>query len=411
MATSEARDLAPIIDQLFRRLIIRDIPERVSYRGWLSEDRPFALDEEGYGQAYAALLRWVFSVPRFAYAWSEEGIAEKAHGLLLRLAQMRYRDEQAPDVNGLAQEWLAELDVDHPSRECYVPVVGLALSTPLRLGEITFIPLPEARAILAKKVHLSFLEGLQDTRDCIASGSFSAEPRRATDIMRARTEIALNLLRYLGLLVWHNQPTRHMYLSGQQRERVSYAVSIDPSGAVSEIGSSEFTPVPFLLNGEFIQYARFHGLDFFTDLIASSSRSEIEDALLLAANWCGDSAQELSPLTAFMKSYVSIETATKMTGEDAGSVLPLRISVLLEPYSRAQQTALMDEIAGLIRERNAVFHSGRPALASPEQLAWLSKRVAVGTVNQLRQRIISERLKTKEELKIWVRSHRKKWLR
>lgn len=394
--------VASIIEDLYNHILLSDIPEDAPYLGYLSREQPFALDHKGYYVSYAELLRFVFALEGIGEAWSEEGIQGKLHELLLSLAALRADEDSSPDFHRITQEWLDGIDIQFKENTCYVPVIGLLVDEPLVIGDVTFHPLESVRDQLQEGIYSSFFSDLHPIRDCIATAQIKAEQRRATEILRVRADQALNILRFIGSLVWHRQPPRHIYIAGQQPKRTSYAIAMGAGGNVAGIGETEYTPLPYKVDQGFLRRANFYGLSFLQSLVRSQSLSSLEQAFLTAVQWYGDAMQDLVPLFAFVKFYVSIETATKKSNERAKQVLPRRVSVLIESWDKQKQRRLEADISDLIDERNAVFHGGKPENYSSEYLAWFARVLAMQTLHHLRLKIESNGFQAKDDLITWV---------
>lgn len=407
----EINKFKAIIEELFDQILIENIPTEISYKGFLDKGQGFALDEEGYFGTYSNLMHYVFSFQRLNDQWSRQGIDEKIHHLLLELTQHKVQGKTLQNSLEITKLWLRGIDIKFDSRKCYVPIIGLVVEEPLIISDVVFYPIKTIENKLENKLITSFFDDLLPHRDCIASSEITADWFKATEILRSRAEEALNILRYIGSLVWNREPTRLIYVAGKHHERVSYALSIDSEGYISEVGDTQYTSLPFKVNKEFMPYAEFYGLSYIQSLMESRARHEIENSFLIALQWFGDATQDFVPLTAFMKFYISIEACTKILGERAKKCLPRRLSVLLSPWKKNTQIQLESEIKTLIEERNEVFHSGKPKNNDVNYLLWDAKRIATGTLNQLRQRIKTEGLQTKEDLKVWVNLHYKKYLR
>ena len=210
--------------------------------------------------------------------------------------------------------------------------------------------------------------------------------------------------------MWHDQPTRHIYIASQDPARISESLVVTPKGLVSRVGASEFTPVPFGVDAEILQYANFYGLSELQALLRANAPVELHEALLTGIQWYGEATQDLLPLVAFVKYYISIETAIKKENENAKTALPRRLSVLIEPWDKTRQRSLESDLRGFIDERNAVFHSGTPLTSTPEELAWDGRILARQALHQLRVRIKSAHLATKDDLIGWVDAQLTKYL-
>ena len=402
--------IAEAIADLYRRLLLSDIPEEPSYRGYLDLETPFALDHDGYHISYVGLLRSVFQLPNIGEKWSEDGIQEQGHQLLLSLAETKKQGGESPDFHSVAHEWLGKFDVEVREHLCYTAVSGLSVHLPLEVGDVTFLPLDTQRPELKNEMASSLLEKLNSYRDCLSCSSVTAEWRRASQIHRQKTEQALNVVRFIASLVWHDQPIRHIYIAGQDPGRVSDSLVVASEGTVSWVGASEFTPLPVQINHETIQYVEFYGLKEIQALLQVSHPSEIEQSFLTAIQWYGQATQEFLPLVAFVKYYISIEVVLKKEREYARSVLPRRLGVLIDPWDGSRLPKLEDDLRGFVDERNAVFHSGMPISSTPEELAWDARVLARQALHQLRRRLRSEHWQTKDDLIAWSAAQHQKYL-
>ena len=145
-------------------------------------------------------------------------------------------------------------------------------------------------------------------------------------------------------------------------------------------------------------------------MLSKSTPSELEQSFLIAVKWFGQATQELLPLVAFLKYYISIEAALKKHEEPAKSVLPRRLGVLIESWNRSRLDNLEDDLRDFIDERNAVFHSGSPIAASPEELQWQSRILSRQALHQVCQKLKKEHWQTKDDLISWVDYQYKNYL-
>ena len=368
------------IQQIYEHIILSEIPDDVPYLAYLTSEKPYALGNAGYYECYQGLLHDIYALP-IAEAWSEEGIQEQIHYLLDELAETKARPYSSPKFHKITMDWLKKLEAPFPESECYMPIIGLGIDEPLSIGKITFWPLETKKKELSGRAYLSLFEGLSASLDCLAYSRIQAEPRRAIALLMERSEYALNILRFLGSLVWHSQPTRHIYIGGQQRSRLMRALSIDPTGLVTHINNSTYTPLPFKLDSHMSHVFEFYGLSYLQTLVQRGAMSPIEGSLLTAIQWYGDATQELSSLLAFIKFYISIETLTKKDREHAKVVLPKRLSVLIDDWDKNKQAEVKKVIELIIDERNAVLHSGQPSRSSADYLARTSQNVARSAIH------------------------------
>ncbi len=352
-------------------------------------------------------MKSIFSIEKLGEQWSDQALKEKIFKLLIQLAEIK-RDVNIPNYEQITLDWIKEIDIEFEEQECYVSVIGLTLLEPLQLGDVKFIPLKD-RSFSFNKIFTSHIDQLIPERDCLAITHVTAEWQKSAEVAREKVEKALNILRFIGALIWWDRPIGHIYVAGKELERVSYTLIVEAkTGQITgRMGHTESTPAPFKVDKEFLEFAEFYGLSHIQSLI-SQKVSPIEDDLMAAIQWFGYASQELTPLVSFVKFYIAIETAVKKDGEKARTVLPKRIAVLLEPWSKVRQDELEKELSDIIGERNAVFHEGKVEKYSPSYLADTGRILARGVINQLRLKIASESWKTKDELITWAHTQTKR---
>ncbi len=127
-----------------------------------------------------------------------------------------------------------------------------------------------------------------------------------------------------------------------------------------------------------------------------------------AIAWFGDATKDTSSIHAFVKFYISMEVAAKGRNEKAGGFLPDRISTLIDPHDRARQNRLKKSVEKIIRERNAIFHAGKPENDSIDYLEYVCRRIARNTIHHLRELIRTNDIKTKDALAAWVSEQQKR---
>lgn len=395
--------LSRSIASLYENLLIENVPEDAYYLGYLDQETKFGLNEEGYRTSYLGFIQHVFSLPEITEKWSYEGLNELVHYLLLKLADHKYKVLPAPDFVSLARGWLAQVDVDFQKYVCYLPVVGLSVESPIEIGEASFLPLNIDLPELKEELVQLNLKNLNSFRHCLSCSSVTAEWQKAAEVHQQRTHAALNVIRYISSLVYHDQPARHIYVAGRDLSRVSDTFVVDDRGKIGRVGRAEYTPLPLQIDANFLQYASVYGFDYILSLLNKSTPTEIEEAFLTAMQWYGEATQELLPLISFAMYYTSIETALKKEDEiSAKRFLPKRISVLLEPWNKERQQKLKENLGEMIDERNAVLHSGKPRQVTPEYLAWSGKVIARQILNQLQLRLRDSGIKTKDDIIRWV---------
>jgi len=400
-------ELRRLIENLHNHISF-DVPDdRPLYAGYLRIDRPFCLDEDGYFVIYQSLKRSIVNIENLGEKWSNQGLEQEIHKLLLELATLKDKNT-IPNFENITSAFEQKIDIEFQEYECIVPIIGLTTNITIQIGDVTFLPF-EAKDRFSNKFSDIHIDKLNPHRDCFSTTKIKAEWIRSAELAREKIEKTLNILRFLGSLIWASEPTRHVYLSGQELKRVSSTFVIDSEQKFGTVGHSEFSVQPFKVDDNFIQYAEFFGLSYFQSLIDRQA-SPIEEDLFAAIQWYGFAIQELVPLVSFVKFYIAIETATKKDGESARTVLPKRISVLLDPWSKLRQEELEVDLGQLIDERNSVFHEGKVKRYSPSYLANASRILARGVIHQLRLKIGSDGWKTKDELIDWVKVQSKKLL-
>lgn len=404
----QVRFFARRISELYNHIFLGVTPSDVFYFGFLENVQGYGLDEAGYTDLYLGILREVFKIPDIEEKWSEDGIQQLGHSLLRNMAETKTGSEEEPDFTVISREWLEKIDVEPEEYTCYTSVVGLSVESPLELGGVDLLPVGIERPELEHENARGFLEHLNAFRYCLSCSRVVAEPRRATEIHRERTERALNILRFVGSLAWYEQQTRHINVAGQDITRLTRSIFVSSGGGVGWVDASEISPVPMNVNAHTLPLLQFYGLDEIQALFKNAFRTEIENSLLTGIEWYGRATQELSPLVAFVKHYIAIEAATKLEREYVGVVLPERIGALIEPRDRSRFASIKAEAKDLIDERNEVFHSGKPLNANPEELQWRARVLSRMVLHQLRIRLESESWTTKEDLKTWATAQRRR---
>lgn len=399
-------ELRSLIENLYNHINLGAPDEnRPLYASYLRIDKPFYLDEDGYFVIYQSLKRLIFNIENIGEKWSNQGLEEEIHKLLLELATLK-DNNATPDFENITLAFGQKIDIEFQEYECVVPVIGLSITSTLQIGDVTFLPL-DTKDRFSNTIFNSRINELRSHADCFSTTKINAEWRRSAELAREKVEKTLNILRFLGSLIWPSEPTRHINISGQELKRVSYTFVIDSEQKFGSVGHSESSVLPFKIDDTFMQYANFFGLSYLQSLI-NRQGSVLEEDLFAAIQWYGFATQELNPLISFVKFYIAIETAIKKEGESAKTSLPKRISILLEPWNKSLQKELETELGQLIDERNAVFHEGKVKNYSPSYLVASSRTVARGVINQLRIKVESEGWKTKEDLISWVKAQSKK---
>lgn len=391
---------------LYREIIIDDDPEK---RYPMRFGLDICVSDDGV-RIRNDLAIELLQDEKIAQNWSDESLLEEIDSTIRDLGLQKKIDDY-PDFTSKANELINKLILDFKEREAITVVEGLLVSEPLEIGQVTFYPFEQKQDLLTQPPFNSLFSDVYATRDCIATGRYRAEARRSIELLHRDTEYGLNILRFISSLVWYNEKTRQMSISGRPRENVAYSLSIDADGHPTAMAEVAFSPIPVNLNEKIIQYANFYGLSDLTTLVNKANPTEIEKSLLTAIQWFGDATNELQPLSAFMKFYIPIDILLKREEENAKDCIPDRLSRLTDPWNtdkeRTAQT--ISDLHQLIRERNYVFHSGTPEKRNSEYLRLAARGFAIGAINQVRQRIKSEKLRTQDDLINWLEVQAKKF--
>jgi hypothetical protein len=401
ISSNEVTEIKKLIQELFEHIVFENVSARTPLGGYLTIEEPFSINYEGYYGSYQKLMRVIFSIEKLGEQWSDKALEEKIFNLLSQLAKMK-KEGATPNYEQITLNWTKGIDIEFKEQRCYVPVTGLVIEKPLEIGKVEFISL-ENQPLSSNSIFKSSFDGYSHDRDCLAVTNVTAEWQKAAELARDNVENALNVLRYIGSLIWWDRQVGHIHVAGKELKRVSYTLVIDSnSGDVTgETGHTVSTPAPFRVDQEFFDFSEVYGFKYLQTL-SNKKASGIEDDLLAAIQWFGYATQELEPLVSFVKYYISIETVLKKEGESARNVLPGRISTLLEPFSKLKQNELKIEIGKLIDERNSVFHEGKVEQYSSIYLATTIRVLAREVINQLRSKIETEGWKTKDDLVDWV---------
>lgn len=400
-------EVEKIIEDLFKHIVFMNVSEHAPLGGYLSYTEPFAIDYEGFYGPYQDLMKSIFSIEKLGKQWSVQGLKEKIFNLLFQLAEIK-NARTIPNYKQITLDWMKGIDIEFEEQECYVPVIGLTVLQQLQLGDVKFIPLSE-RPFPEDMFFTLHLDKLIPERDCLAVTHVTAEWQKSAEVAREKVEKNLNILRFIGSLIWWDRPVGHIYVAGKELKQVSYTLIVEAKtrNITGSIGHTESTPAPFKVDEEFLKFAEFYGLSYIQSLF-NQKISPIEDDLIAAIQWFGYASQESEPLVSFVKFYIAIETMLKKDKESAKNFLPKRISVLLEPWNKSRQERLRQDFADLVDERNSVFHEGRSSKFSPEYLSESVLILARQVLHQLILRIKSDNIKSKDELIAWIENQSRK---
>ncbi|MBC8555281.1 MAG: hypothetical protein H8D23_37175 [Candidatus Brocadiales bacterium] len=276
--SSENHDIIePLLAYIFTDIYFSDIQERAPYLSYLSAKNPFALTYKGF-EEYQELIRTVSSLQKISQYWSMQSIKEKVGDLIRQLAIQKDKNTDDLDFKQIGADWLESFDIDFEDQRCYLPVIGLAVDKQLQIGDVTFLPL-ETDIYPSDDPIANISEKLDSYNSCFVHKTAKAEWIKAAEILRERAEMALNILRFFGSLVWWNHPTRHIYLAGKEPARVSYSLVIGPDERYGRMGHSEYTPISFHIDDEFLNLANHYGLNYVQSILKNTPTPLEQDFL------------------------------------------------------------------------------------------------------------------------------------
>lgn len=354
--------------------------------GFVHAMNGFYLDKEGYSRSFLEILRILFSIPIVRELWSERSMSNRVDDLLGDLgkikAESNSRNKGPVDFQRITSDWLSSIPSEFDTNEYFASVNGLIIQSLITIGSVTFWPLKEKLSELGSLGGFNPFSELSEFQSCLASSSIQAEYIRGSEILRERVEEVLNILRYMGALVWHGQPIKHIYLEGEAPKRFSNILSLHADMKFEVIGNALFWPINYEIDKDFLSIAENYRLWELSSWFKEETLSPIRKLLLSAIQWFGDATQEIKPIQAFIKYYIAIETILKMDKERAKNVLPRRVSYVLEARDKTRKET---EVLSIINERNSVFHTGSTYKDPPEVLARVTHQWSRNIINSLVQ--------------------------
>ena len=390
-------------EELYEHIVVRELPNDLPFQGFLSGGVSFGIDQYGYRKIYISILRMIYQFPILSEKWSEEGIETIVLELVRDLAQQKYEGSSKVDFLAMSRLLFTKINIDFEDYTCYLFVSGFMVDLPLEIGDVIFQPIDVNDKIFQSSSGRRFIKQGNQGRFCIASSVICSEPKRAAEILRARVQYALNILRFLAACIWHDRPQRQIFLASRYPSLGSEAFVINSNSIpVFEFSDPEFSIIPIRFTDETHQYADSYGLSYIQSLLRDGQLSELQQSYLTAIQWFGEATQELVPLNAFVQYFIAIEAALKKEKENGKEVIPGRIAVIISPWDKEGQETLAVSIKDLYDERNSVFHSGKPRNSSPERLIWEARILSRQVLHQLRLLIEVEELKTKDDLIDWI---------
>lgn len=402
------RELIDLLRAIKDHIIIDLVRDKASYFSFSENGISFGLDYEGYYNSYSNLFSYLRNLSNVGELVSDDFIHEKIQSSLRSIADKKFSCNEI-DFDDQAKILLNQFNLDFDEYQCIIPIIGLSVSTALAFGDVVLNNIEDAKEIIPRNDY-SFFENLASHKDCVSITHVRAEWRKATEIARIKTDVVLNILRLLGSLVWYNQPARHINLKGKDQSRFSYSLVLDKKARVSRGVNEEFFILPYKIDPEFLIHATFYGFEYYKSLVENRKLNPLDNSMLIAIQWFGDSIQDLNDLNSFLKSYICIETLLKKINENGKVVIPRRLSTLMYPFDKTNQRKLEKELIEIIDERNSVFHSGVPIKEKPEYLRYVGRVFGRSVIHQVRLKIISDNITKKEELLDSIKSHYKKFL-
>lgn len=410
---SKVREIKSVVKDIYAKILVtteyNDDSYNENFVSQVSKDAFLILDYREFKRLHSTLL----SIESIYNNWSIESLEREIANLVQTLGVYKSNNKE-PFFDETIKDWLSKIDIKFDENECFVPIIGLTLDRPIKLGRITFLPLEDAKVLLNRPNEYlveSFFKSLSPNHDCIATSRIKAESLKVNELTRLEVEKMLNVLRYLGSSVWWHENPRYIYLAGRVVKQQSYSLSIDSASNLSSLPDIRLRSRVFNINQEFIDFANhFDDLNHIQNLLNANDHNELEEAFLTAVQWYGDAIQDISPLFSFVKFYTAIETAILARDDRARDTLPLRASVLVAYLDKEKQRTTKGLMEDLIRERNNIVHSGKPNLKGAEELSWLTQKIARDIIRKVRDLINKENLESKDDLKIWVNKQYHKYL-
>lgn len=396
--------LTPLLTELYQHLKVEKKPSDFFLSAPINRSHYVILDFAGESEVIPKILEEIYSIHEISDNWSRKKIFEEIDKLILGLGKIKHDNHGELDVHKIARSFLSNFSVGFEFITCILPIYGLTVSKKTTIGSIDFLPLADTEQRFSSSKWYSSPKNLHPSINSFVSLRMKKEPARVLEILKEKTERALNILRFLGSFLYWDQTPRHIYIGGKQRKRVSSPITIDDEENINMLGNSEFQVMPMRLDERFIQNAKTHEYGYLLSTHDPSSFSPLRKAIYTSIQWFGGATQELDPVTSFVKFYISLETATKRTEDHAGSTLPGRISKIMYPNNLDKQEYYKENIAEIIKERNAVFHSGTPKAYSAEYLSSQCYQITRQILNRLGYLIPSEGLKTKDDLALWAKT-------
>lgn len=345
---------------------------------------------------------------------SERYVEDALDRLIIRV----YGDRTTGAADDLARRLLKEIRESITEHTLYIPLSNLFLNfaEQLTLGEVTLIRSPCATSEIldrceTARIAIGMDDAARSERDehdrevldkacapypTCARTTVLAEAEMAPTAAENRVTEVLNVLRCFIPMFFRRGSYPHVGIAGVVSRSIKNSISLTGNGYTFRM-----TPVgavyPFVLKDTSMahlrrvgQYDRFHGM------LRRSERTDLEQAVLAAAQWIGSGVDTEEPAKVILHHVIGLETLL-LKGERDGIAdkVALRVAHLrggkdpLEHYTRAKK---------LYDLRCQVAHGGYTVF-SPSDVAELES-VALGCL--LRVAHQTKAWQTRDQLVEWV---------
>lgn len=355
-----------------------------SARLFVQGEAAFMLKGEGVTK-FRDVVREIVRDPELSAKFTEGEIENAAVRMLLVIAT----EENANASNDSVQELLDELTSYSQQRTVYVPLAGLTVERPTRLGQVTlrFMSQDDVASIIkTTKDRLEQNGSPSETRHAFFSDlffrDFQALQGRAcaeftavatTARLRERaldeTRRVLEVLRFARPALYPDHLEIRLGLVWEVFEGV---VSFPILDAHTEITGMSFTrpnaPIPFVLSVETIAQMREIGAMDLGDVLSKeySSLTDFEQLLLSALHWLADSEAQVQLENQLLSLITCLETfLTPRDGNPIGTAVAEGLALLIGADVN-ERVALKKEIKSYYSLRSGISHGGRKAVLQSE---------------------------------------------
>jgi hypothetical protein len=355
-------------------------PTRVFVQGGSS----FMLRDEGVTK-FDNVVREIVRDPELSAKFTEPEIETKAVQMLLVVAAQENEDAR----NERVQRLLDELSSYSEQRTIYVPLAGLTVEQPTKLGQVTLRSISEDDVSSATKttkdkleqlgflsetgrqVYLhSFLKDFQSLqgRSCAEFTAVATSARlkeRAID----ETRRALEVLRFSRPAIYPDTMEIRLGLVWEVFEGVVAFPILDLQTEITGISLARPNkPSGFVLSAEAIERMRDIGAIDLSEILAKeySSQTDFEQLLLSGLHWLADSDVQAQLENQLLSLITSLETfLTPRDGNPIGTAVAEGVALLIGANLK-QRLELKREIKSYYALRSGISHGGRKAVLQSE---------------------------------------------